>query len=141
MSQGWGQWDTNNAQQTTWNNQYGTPTLHSPAYSADINSRSTDVYYNQSQIIDVPTPVTTYNSIASAQNSGMNRTTSQQFKSNNISSNAGGVEGLDPSKWVNKDTATNCLLCEAPFSTLSKRKVITFTIHLAENKNLTKFNL
>jgi hypothetical protein len=36
---------------------------------------------------------------------------------------SGFIEGMEQSQWQNRDNATNCSLCEAPFSTLSKRKV------------------
>ena len=86
-----------------------------------MDSYNSDPYYNSAQLVDVPTPTHSHNSSFTA-------SAPVQAKQATFSS-SGVVEGLDASHWKNKDTATNCSLCEAPFSSLSKRKVSITKMH------------
>lgn len=96
--------------------------LQSPTYDTNLQPRGqrqdSDPYYNNSQLIDVPS-ASSYQSSPVSYNSAPRTSTAPKA----AFSSSGVVQGLDAGQWKNKETATNCHLCEAAFSSLAKRKV------------------
>lgn len=96
--------------------------LQSPSYDTNLQPRgsqnaNSDSYYNNAQIIDVP-------SSSSYQASPMGYNSAPRITGPKPTfSSSGVVQGMETSQWKNKETATNCHLCEAAFSSLAKRKV------------------
>jgi hypothetical protein len=107
---GWGQDSMNSAP------------LQSPNY--DLGEQrfgaipGVDPYYASAQSISVPAVPGSMNIPTS-----LGTTPAERKHSSLLFQTTGVVQGIDPTRWVNKETATLCKLCEAPFSTLKKRRV------------------
>lgn len=104
------------------NSGVGHTNLQSPNYDMGQNKfgpvQGVDPYYASAQSISVPSSPSPV-SVPTERN-----TPSLMFQSTGV------VQGMDPSRWVNRETATVCKLCDAPFSSLTKRRVGDFFFRL-----------
>lgn len=105
-------------------NAYGGNSLQSPSYNTNLRGQPpVDSYYNNSQQVSVPVPNSGNSYQAQTPSASYSRSSNPEKTAFGAS---GVVNGLEQSNWQNKDSATNCSLCEAAFSTLKKRKVRNF---------------
>ena len=104
-----------------WDTSYGNSTgLQAPSYETNLHNRggmAQDPYYSNAHSIDVPVPMNNNYQPPTVPAQARPAGEKAAFSASGV------VQGMDIGNWKNKENATNCSLCEAPFSTLSKRRV------------------